>query len=114
MSSTEAEYIAMSSCVSESIWLSGLMSDLGETKFIYPVPIFEDNQGAIAMAQKEETKRAKHIDIKFHFIRDAVTAGRIQLVYVSTQHQEADILTKTLAAPSFINLRSKIGLVLSN
>lgn len=114
MSSTEAEYIAMSSCVSESIWLSGLMGDLGEVKLIYPVPIFEDNQGAIAMAKKEETKRAKHIDVKFHFIREAVTAGRIQLVYTPTDQQEADILTKSLAAHSFLALREKLGLEISN
>lgn len=107
MSSIEAEYIAMSSCISESLWLSGLMGDLAETKFLHPVPIFEDNQGAIAMAQKEETKRAKHIDVKYHFIRDAVSAGKIQLVYVPTKQQEADMLTKSLAAPSFLNLRRK-------
>lgn len=50
ISSTEAEYVAMSSCVSESIWLSGLMGDLGEVKLMYPIPVFEDNQAAIAMA----------------------------------------------------------------
>lgn len=109
MSSTEAEYIALSSSVSETIWLTGLLSDLCESN-LYPVPIYEDNQGAIAMAEKEETKRVKHIDVKFHFIREAVADGKVKLVYVPTQKQEADILTKSLPAPALTLLRTKIGL----
>lgn len=66
------------------------------------------------MAKKEETKRAKHIDVKFHFIRDAVADGRIQLVYIQSKQQEADILTKSLPAPSFQELRQKIGLHVIN
>lgn len=114
ISSTEAEYVAMSSCISEILWMSGLMADLFETINLYPVPVFEDNQGAIAMAKKEETKRAKHIDVKLHFIRDAVADGRIQLVYIQSKLQEADILTKSLAAPQFQKLREKIGLYVIN
>lgn len=109
MSSTEAEYIAMSSSISETIWLSGLLTNLGESN-LYPVPIHEDNQGAIAMAEKEETKRVKHIDVKFHFIREAVAEGKVKLVYVPTQKQEADLLTKPLPAPTLSTLRTKIGL----
>lgn len=114
MSSTEAEYVAMSRCISEVIWMTGLMTDLSEAKNLRPVPVFEDNQGAIAMAKKEETKRVKHIDVKFHFIQDAVADGRFQLVYIQSKHQEAGILTKSLAAPLFQELRQKIGLYVIN
>lgn len=114
MSSTEAEYVAMSSCVSETIWLTGLMDDLQRNAMLFPVLIYEDNQGAIAMAEREEKRRAKHIDVKYHFIRNAVADGKIKLVYVPryvpTQKQLADILTKFLPAPTFVALRSKLGL----
>lgn len=110
MSSTEAEYVAMSSCVSETIWLTGLMADLRQDALLFPVPLYEDNQGAIAMAEREETRRVKHIDVKFHFIRNAVAEGKVKLIYIPTQKQQADILTKSLPAPTFIALRSKLGL----
>lgn len=110
MSSTEAEYVAMSSCVSETIWMTGLMADLQHDALLFPVPLYEDNQGAIAMAEREETRRVKHIDVKFHFIRNAVADGKIKLIYIPTQKQQADILTKSLAAPTFVALRSKLGL----
>ncbi|KXJ62359.1 hypothetical protein RP20_CCG018221 [Aedes albopictus] len=110
MSSTEAEYVAMSSCVSETIWLAGLMADLQPDALPYPVPIYEDNQGAIAMAEREETRRVKHIDVKYHFIRNVVADGKVKLVYVPTQKQQADILTKSLPAPTFVALRNKLGI----
>lgn len=62
------------------------------------------------MAEKEENKRVKHIDVKFHFIREAVADGKVKLVYVPTQKQEADILTKSLPVPALTILRTKIGL----
>lgn len=102
MSST----VAMISCVSLVDRLDGQFSTLRET----PVTLYEDNQGAIAMAEREETRRVKHIDVKFDFIRIAVADGKVTLIYMPTQKQQADILMKFLFAPTFVALRSKLGL----
>lgn len=108
-SSSEAEYIALSAGVAESIWISGLLTDLG-VKMTKPVTIYEDNRGCIGMAQNLECKRAKHIDIKHHFIRDHIAAGRIRVEPVCTDRQLADIFTKALDIARFENLRRTIGL----
>ncbi|KXJ69169.1 hypothetical protein RP20_CCG028476 [Aedes albopictus] len=62
------------------------------------------------MAEREETRRVKHIDVKYHFIRNVVADGKVKLVYVPTQKQQADILTKSLPAPTFVALRNTLGI----
>lgn len=111
MSSPEAEFVAMSSCYSEAIWLGGLLHDMLPSENIFPIQVLEDNQGAIPMAKPEETKRVKHIDVKYHFIRDAVEQQKININYVPTRDQEADILTKPLTTTFFEGFRRKIGLL---
>ena len=65
-----------------------------------PTPIFEDNQGAIALAYNPVFhKRSKHIDVRYHFVRERVASGEVELLYVATEHQLADLLTKPLPAP---------------
>ncbi|XP_055622530.1 uncharacterized protein LOC129766098 [Toxorhynchites rutilus septentrionalis] len=108
-SSSEAEYVALSAGVTEAIWLTGLLGDLG-VKITKPIPIYEDNRVCIGMAQNLECKRAKHIDIKHHFIRDHIAAGRIRVEHVRTEHQLADIFTKVLDVGRFEDLRRIIGL----
>ena len=84
LSTAEAEYVALGSATQEAIWLRRLMTDLNirQTK---PTTIREDNQGAIAMTKNPVGhKRTKHIDIKHHFIREAVSAGTIALEYCPT------------------------------
>lgn len=105
--STEAEYIAISCAVSETIWLCGHLTGLQESS-LYPVQIFEDNQGAVAIAEKEETKYVKHINVKFHYFREADAEGKA--IFVPTQKQEPDILTKPLPASNFNALWTMIGL----
>mmetsp|Transcript_40261 Transcript_40261/g.76979 ORF Transcript_40261/g.76979 Transcript_40261/m.76979 type:complete len:86 (+) Transcript_40261:3-260(+) len=62
-----------------------------------PITIFMDNQGAMYMASNLVTnKRSKHIDLRYHLIRDFVNKGIISLEYISTEHNIADILTKPL------------------
>jgi hypothetical protein len=71
-----------------------------------------DNQSAIALSKNPVLHdRSKHIDTKFHFIRECVETGKICLEYVSTQDQLADILTKSLGRAIFCELRDKIGVV---
>ena len=99
-SSSEAEYVAMSAATTEAIWLRGLLTDLGE-HLDSPIKIFEDNRGCIGMATNLECKRSKHIDIKHHFIRDAIAKRRIELVHISSKKQLADIFTKSLDVSQF-------------
>jgi hypothetical protein len=74
-----------------------------------------DNKAAIALAKNPvHHDRSKHIDVKFHFIREHVEKGRVELVYVGTQDQLADILTKALGRVRFIELRQKLGVVVIN
>lgn len=109
MSSTEAEYVALSYAAQEAIWLRTLLESMGfkQTK---PMTIFEDNQSTIALAKNpRHSSRTKHIDIKFHYIRDAVAEQKIHLEYCQTNEMIADILTKGLARPQFEKLRSELG-----
>ncbi len=104
LSFAESEYMAMSSAVQEAIHLLQLLKDLG-FKESEPTVIFEDNQGCIALSGNPVFhKRTKHIDIRFHFIRERVASGEIDIKYIPTEHQLADVLTKTLPKARTIKL----------
>lgn len=107
-SSSEAEYVALSAAASEAVWLAGILGDLGE-KTIEPVTIFEDNRGCIGMAKNVESKRVKHIDIKHHFLRDLVAAGKLLVEPIASVNQLADFFTKALDVGRFEELRKKLG-----
>ena len=99
VSTTEAEYIALSEASREACWLRNLYEELG---FPQPGPtvIHGDNNGSIAMARNPQFhKRAKHIETKWHLIRDLVEQGTVSLVSCRDPEQTADILTKPLARP---------------
>jgi len=109
LSSTEAEYVALSHATQEATWLRNLLQSMGFDQ-ANPMTIFEDNQGTIALAKNpKHHARTKHIDIKYHFIRDAISEKKIQLDYCPTNEMIADILTKSLARPQFEKLRSGLG-----
>jgi len=75
-------------------------------------PIFYDNTSAICLSKNSvHHSRAKHIEIKHHFIRDHVAKGDIVLEFISTDSQLADIFTKPLLEERFCLLRKKIGIV---
>ncbi len=108
LSTAEAEYVALSA---EAIWLQQLTSDLlNET--IQKTVIYGDNQSAICMAKNQQSKRRiKHIEIKYHFVRDLVESGRIKLAYFPSEDMVADVLTKGLPISSqFEKLRMLMGL----
>jgi hypothetical protein len=110
LSTAEAEFVAACECVKNIQYLRNL---LNEMKIIVPrtIQVYEDNQGAIAMINNPTShSRAKHIDIKYHFIRDLVNLKLIKLKYISTKDQLADILTKPLDSTIFNHLRSLLKL----
>lgn len=111
LSSTEAEYMALSEATQEAVWLKTFVSELGEHASDEPVLIYEDNQDSIALAKNSEFhKRTKHIDIRFHFVREKVESSQVVLQYCPTQDMLADIMTKPITAPQFVALRTKLGI----
>ncbi|KAE9279871.1 hypothetical protein PF001_g24507 [Phytophthora fragariae] len=98
LSSTEAEYMALSDCVKECVWMRRLLKDIGAEQVGHTV-IYEDNQGAMALAKNVGYQaRTKHIDIRYHFIREKVVSNEVELEYVDTKNQLADFMTKSLSS----------------
>ena len=110
LSTAEAEYMAMSMAAQESVWLERLLSDMNE-KSDEPILIYEDNQSTICMAMNPKFHgRAKHIDIRHHYVREQVANKKISLKYCASEDMIADMLTKGLSRTQFIKLRDMIGI----
>jgi hypothetical protein len=98
-STTEAEYRALYDGVQEAVWLQSLLGSISGTS-IYPINVFTDNLAALALSRNPlANQRTKHIDVKYHFIREAVGKNWVKINYVSTVVMPADGLTKALANP---------------
>lgn len=109
-STTVAEYIALYESTLEFRFLKFLGIEL-TLKFDKPVIIWEDNSGTKTIADNPAHHgRTKHIDPKLHDIRDLVKKNDIAVLSIFTDYQLADILTKNLAGPAFVRLRSQLGL----
>ena len=109
LSTAEAEYVALSLCIQEVMWIKSLLEELGIQKES-AITVYEDNQSAIAIAIAKNDgyqSRAKHIYIRHHFVREQVKFGNIDLKYVNTNCQRADYLTKPLATKQFQELLKK-------
>lgn len=111
LSSTEAEYKSLSTAVCETPWLRMLLNEM-EFNVDKPTIIHEVNQPAIHLAKnRENSKRTKHLDIRYHFIKDEIQNGSVDLKYICTRDKIADIFTKGLGGQSFSYLRDKLGLL---
>jgi len=111
LSSTEAEYMALTEAAKEAIWLCSFLAELGyvDDKLCF---IYGDNQGSIELSRNpHHHSRTKHIDICHHFICECVESKQITVSYISTQEQVADIFTKPLTCDKFINLCQKLGMI---
>lgn len=96
LSTTEAEYAALTEAVRESNSIRQLLTELG-VAISQPIPILEDNISTISLANNHANhKRSKHIDLRNHYCREQATLGNITIRYVSTDKQAADCLTKPL------------------
>lgn len=109
-SMTEAEYMALSEACSEIAWLKSLQKEIGYGTSS-PTPLVSDNQGGIFLAiNPAHDRRLKHVDIRYHFIREYVEGKRVTIVYISTNNMIADILTKPLERVKFEYFRERLGL----
>jgi len=112
-SSAEAEYRAMAQAAAEITWLTSLLQELGVTH-LKPVTLHCDNQSALHIPRNPVFhERTKHIEVDCHFTRDKVMEGLIQLRYLPTNSQLADVLTKILPSHQHWNILNKLG-ILSN
>ena len=113
LSTSEAEYIALSLAIQEGKWVHRLLCEILVATGV-PRPafvIFEDNQSCIKMTKNPVNHgRAKHIDIKYHHIRDEIKSGEVQVEYCSTQLMLADLLTKGLSGPRHQQLTNDLGI----
>ena len=100
LSTTEAEYIALTEAVKEGSWLRGLIGDLGIHQ--PRVTIHCDSQSAIHLANHQTYhERTKHIDVRFHFIRDVIESKKVQVQKIATEDNPADMMTKSLPGSKF-------------
>lgn len=110
LSSTEAEYYALAEAICETKWLRNLLSEMG-IECANATTIFEDNQSCIRAAENPRTrKRMKHIDIKYKFIHDAIEKKEINIEYIPSSEQIADIMTKSLGKNLFQKHRASLNL----
>lgn len=110
-SSAEAEFRALAQGICEGIWLKRLLGEL-KVSISGPINMMCDNQSAIAIAKNPvHHDRTKHVEIDRHFISEKIESNVISLKHVPSRLQAADILTKALFRPNFIELSSKLGLM---
>ncbi|GJZ38798.1 hypothetical protein Tco_0585361 [Tanacetum coccineum] len=108
--SAKAEYVAAAGCCASILWMKSQLSDYNiHYKMI---PIFCDNTSAIAISNNPILhSRTKHIDIRYHFIRDHILKGDIKLHFIRTEYQLVDIFTKPLDEPTFTILKAELGML---
>ncbi|GKC86892.1 hypothetical protein Tco_1147541 [Tanacetum coccineum] len=113
ISSTEAEYMALSGCCAQILWMHSQLTDYGFQ--FNKIPLYCDKKSAIALCfNNVQHSRAKHIDVCYHFIKEHVENGLVELYFVRTKYQLADIFTKPLPRERFNFLIEKLAqLVLS-
>ncbi|GJX05175.1 retrovirus-related pol polyprotein from transposon TNT 1-94, partial [Tanacetum coccineum] len=109
ISSTEAEYIALSGCYAQILCMRSQLTDYGFQ--FNKIPLYCDNKSAIALCcNNVQHSRAKHIDVRYHFIKEQVENGFVELYFVQTEYQLADIFTKPLPRDRFNFLIEKLGM----
>ncbi|GKB69574.1 hypothetical protein Tco_0930986 [Tanacetum coccineum] len=109
MSIAEAEYVSLSACCAQVIWMRTQLLDYG---FKYNrIPMYCDSKSAIAIScNPVQHSKTKHIDIRYHFIKEHVERGTVEIYFVGTEYQLADLFTKALPKERFEYLVHRIGM----
>nr|GEV27833.1 hypothetical protein [Tanacetum cinerariifolium] len=109
MSSTEAEYVSLSTCCAQVLWMRTQFIDYGF--HFYKIPMYCDSKAAIAIScNPVQHSRTKHIDVRYHFIKEKVEKGIVELFFVETEYQLADMFTKALSEDMFKYLVRQLGM----
>ena len=109
LSSTEAEYMALSDCSQQVVWVHTLLGELGYA--LKPILICGDNQGLIFIGSNPVTeKRSKHIDIRYHYIHEVIRRKIAEVYFIEGEENPADLLTKNLGVVKFQKFRAMFGL----
>lgn len=105
LSTTEAEFVAAGSCACQCVWMRRILERLGHSQDNCTV-VLCDNSSTIKLSKNPVLHgRSKHIDVRFHFLRDLTRDGVVELKHCGTQEQVADIMTKPLKLEVFLRLR---------
>jgi len=101
VSSTEAEYMALSDCSCQVVWMHTLLGELGYS--LRPIPICGDNQGSIFIASNPVTEKgSKRIDIRYHYICEVIAHKLTELFFINGDENPTDLLTKNLGSIKFL------------
>jgi hypothetical protein len=106
-SSTEAEYMASSDCSHQVSWICNIFLELG--MHLAPILVYIDNQGSIFIGSNPVQEiHTKHIDIKYHYLHECIAVKKIELFFVPTEDNTADIFTKNLGHLKFERFRGRL------
>ena len=110
LSSTKAKYVAAGSCCAQLLWMRQTLKDYGVT--CDKVPLWCDNGSAIKISHNPvQHSKMKHIEIRHNFIQDHIKRGDIDIIYINTQEQLANIFTKPLDKARFRELRHELNII---
>ncbi|GKB77413.1 retrovirus-related pol polyprotein from transposon TNT 1-94 [Tanacetum coccineum] len=109
MSSAEAEYVSLSACCAQVLWMRTQLTDYG---FHFDkIPMYCDSKSAILISYNPvQHSRTKHIDVRYHFIKEHVEKGIVELFFVGTEYQLANLFTKALSEDRFKYLVKRVGM----
>nr|GFC13298.1 retrovirus-related Pol polyprotein from transposon TNT 1-94 [Tanacetum cinerariifolium] len=109
MSFAEVEYVSLSACYAQVLWMRTQLTNYG---FHFDkIPMYYDSKAAIAIScNPVQHSRTKHIDVRYHFIKEKVKKGIVELLFARTEYQLADLFTKALPEERFKYLVRRLGM----
>nr|GEY56859.1 retrovirus-related Pol polyprotein from transposon TNT 1-94 [Tanacetum cinerariifolium] len=109
MSFAEAEYVSLSACCAQVLWMRTQLTDYGF--HLDKIPMYCDSKAAIAIScNPVQRSRTKHIDVRYYFIKEKVENGIVELFLIRTEYQLADLFTKALPVERFLYLVRRLGM----
>lgn len=111
LSTTESEYISLAKGTQQAQWVHSFLMEVNHGVAL-PSKMGSDNQGAIAISENPKFhSRVKHIDIRYHYLHDAIEGGKVDVDYVPLEDNPADILTKSLGATIHCHQLKLLGMI---